>query len=44
MYSTMGIDWGKKITNTPSGRMFEYVENLAPTGYMKFTEIGELFA
>lgn len=44
MYSAMGIDWSKRITNTPSGRMFEYVENLAPTGYMKFEEIGELFA
>lgn len=44
MYSTMGIDWAKRITNTPSGRMFEYVENLAPTGYMRFEEIKELFA
>ena len=43
MYSTMGIDWSKRVTNTPSGRMFEYVENLAPTGYMKFREISELF-
>jgi hypothetical protein len=26
IYSQLGIDWTKKITNTPSGRAFEYLE------------------
>ena len=26
IYSQLGIDWTKKITNTPSGRAFEYIE------------------
>ena len=26
IYSLLGIDWTKKITNTPSGRAFEYIE------------------
>jgi hypothetical protein len=43
LYSVMGIDWTKKITQTPSGRAFEYVENISPKGYMDFGEIGELF-
>jgi hypothetical protein len=25
MYSALGIDWTKSITDTPSGRKFEYV-------------------
>lgn len=43
MYSSMGIDWTKKITQTPSGRAFEYVENISPKGYLDFGEIKELF-
>ena len=31
IYSTLGIDWRKKITNTPSGRAYEYIQ-VAPIG------------
>jgi hypothetical protein len=44
LYSAMGIDWTKKITNTPSGRAFEYIENISPKGPMMFDQINELFA
>jgi uncharacterized protein (DUF1501 family) len=43
MYSVMGIDWSKKISQTFSGRSFEYVENISPIGYVDFGEISELF-
>ncbi len=43
LYSVMGIDWTKTITQTPSGRAFEYIENISPKGYMNFGEIKELF-
>jgi hypothetical protein len=44
LYSTMGIDWTKKISQTPSGRAFEYIEYISPKGPMQFSEISELFA
>ncbi len=44
VHSVMGVDWSKKITNTPSGRPFEYTESLSPKGPMEFGEISELFA
>lgn len=44
IYSAMGIDWSKKITQTPSGRAFEYTEYLSPKGPMDFGEVSELFA
>ena len=44
LYSAMGIDWTKGITKTPSGRTFEYIENISPKGIMTFGEIKELFA
>ena len=44
LYSVMGIDWTKGITKTPSGRVFEYIENISPKGIMQFGEIKELFA
>ena len=44
MYSAMGIDWTKKVTQTPSGRPFDYIENISPKGYLKFREVSELFA
>ena len=28
IYSALGIDWTRRITNTPSGRVFEYVKAL----------------
>lgn len=44
VYSAMGIDWTKKITQTPSGRAFQYVEDISPVGVMKWAEVSELFA
>jgi hypothetical protein len=44
IYSALGIDWAKKITNTPSGRAFYYVEKSSATDYVSPTEITELFA
>ncbi len=44
LYSVMGIDWTKKITQTPSGRAFEYIENFTTKGITRFGEIPELFA
>lgn len=43
IYSTMGIDWSKRVTQTSSGRPFDYVENISPKGYLEFGEIKELF-
>jgi hypothetical protein len=45
IYSALGIDWRKKITNTPSGRDYYYVQT-APVGGNEFIsddEIAELF-
>lgn len=44
MYSALGIDWTKKITNTPSGRDFEYLEPVSGTTFLDVGEIGPLFA
>jgi len=44
MYSALGIDWTKKITNTPSGRAFEYLEPVSGTTFVNFGEITPLFA
>jgi uncharacterized protein (DUF1501 family) len=43
MYSALGIDWTKKITDTPSGRAFEYLEPASGTTFVDFGEIGPLF-
>jgi hypothetical protein len=40
IYSALGVNWTKTITDTPSGRRFEYVPS-ALTG--KYTEIAEVF-
>jgi len=45
IYSALGIDWKKTISNTPSGRGYEYVQT-APIGGTQFIsndEIAELF-
>jgi hypothetical protein len=45
IYSALGIDWTKKIEDTPSGRAYEY-QQTAPLGGPAFiprTEIEELF-
>lgn len=44
IYSTLGIDWTKKLGGAPSGREFIYVEDMSPTGFIGSTEIKELFA
>lgn len=43
IYSQLGIDWGKKITNTPSGRAFEYLEPVSATDFVDISEISTLF-
>jgi hypothetical protein len=46
MYSALGIDWRKVLTNTPSGRAYHYVQS-APVGsggeFIAADEIGPLF-
>lgn len=45
IYSALGIDWSKSISNTPSGRTYEYVQT-APLGGGEFIsndEIAPLF-
>jgi hypothetical protein len=45
IYSALGIDYGKKIVDTPSGRAYEY-QQTAPLGgpaYIPLTDIAELF-
>ena len=41
IYSALGIDYTKGLTDTPSGRRFEYV-NKAGTGL--YTSVDEVFA
>jgi hypothetical protein len=43
IYSTLGIDYTKRITNTPSGRDFVYVDPAAPSSVINFQEIADLF-
>ena len=40
LYSALGIDWTKSISNTPSGRLFEYVGQAAAGA---FTSVDEVF-
>ncbi|HWB97120.1 MAG TPA: DUF1501 domain-containing protein [Bryobacteraceae bacterium] len=44
IYSQMGIDWNKRITHTPSGRDFEYLEPMSGTEFVAFREISPLFS
>ena len=44
IYSALGIDWTKRIDNTPSGRAFHYVEPASGTKYVGFKPVQELFA
>ena len=41
IYSALGIDWMKKIENTPSGRAYEYVQT-APIGGGEFISNDEI--
>jgi len=43
IYSTLGIDWSKKLSGTPSGRDFQYVEPMSGTAYIGSTEVKEFF-
>ena len=43
IYSALGIDWSKRIDNTPSGRAFHYVEPASGTKYVGFKPVQELF-
>ncbi len=43
VYSQLGIDWTKKITNTPSGRAFEYLEGVSGTNFIDISELSVLF-
>ncbi|MBY0503640.1 MAG: DUF1501 domain-containing protein [Bryobacteraceae bacterium] len=44
IYSALGIDWSKRITKTPSGRDFLYVDPAAGTKVVNFREVSDLFA
>ena len=45
IYSALGIDYSKKILDTPSGRAYEYQQTapLGGPGFIPLTEINELF-
>jgi len=43
IYSALGIDWTKKIDNTPSGRAFHYIDPSSGTKYVGFKPVDELF-
>jgi len=43
IYSALGIDWTKRITNTPSGRAFDYIEFTSATDFINPGEVSELF-
>ena len=44
IYSALGIDWTKRITGTPSGRDFVYVDPAAGTRVLDFREISGLYS
>jgi len=43
IYSALGIDWTKAITNTPSKRAYRYVDPLGATEMVMDDEITDLF-
>ena len=43
VYSALGIDWTKRIQNTPSGRVFSYVDGTSASGIIDPDEVSELF-
>ena len=43
VYSALGIDWSKRIANTPSGRAFEYLESSSGPNAIAPGEIALLF-
>jgi len=44
IYSALGIDWSKKMSGTPSGRDFYYIEIFSPTQLLANRVVDELFA
>ena len=44
VYSALGIDWLKEVTNTPSKRVYRYIDQLGATEPCVPDEIEELFA
>ena len=44
LYSALGIDWTKKIEETPSGRVYHYIEIFSPTQLLASRVVDELFA
>jgi hypothetical protein len=44
IYSQLGIDWTKNLTHTPSGRAFDYIDQMSGTDFVGFREISTLFA
>ena len=44
IYSAIGIDWRKELTNTPSKRAYRYVDVLGATEFVSDDEITDLFA
>lgn len=43
IYSALGIDWRKEISDTPSKRVYRYVDPLGATEFVVDDEIAELF-
>jgi hypothetical protein len=43
IYSALGIDHSKRITKTPSGRDFQYVDPAGPTKVIPFREVADLY-
>ncbi|MBM3786761.1 MAG: DUF1501 domain-containing protein [Acidobacteria bacterium] len=43
IYSALGIDWKKELTNTPSKRAYRYVDALGATEMLMDDEIADLF-
>jgi len=44
VYSALGIDWTKRLTNTPSGRDFQYIEPISQNTVMDVDEIRALWS
>ena len=43
IYSALGIDWRKELTNTPSKRAYRYIDMLGATEMAMDDEIADLF-
>lgn len=44
IYSVLGIDWTKRLRNTPSGRDFVYIDPVAGQMVVDFQEVRDFFA